>query len=218
MRSLLIALVVMLAACGAPIAPDPGTPASPPSAPEPATPASPPSAPEPASPEAAQPIPEPNMSTLPTPFTADQILDAMPVGTEVRLTIAAAGKPTIQSDWTVTKSDADGVTIAYRTLTEDGTTDVEPPSEGSYGWEELRQHALYKAADTTRLDGQTLDTPLGTLTTIRYVRSTRGESEKVETYDFAVDIPGPPVLVRTTVDGQQVLSMAMTRRTGFPKQ
>lgn len=155
---------------------------------------------------------------LPTPYTAAQIREAMPVGTRLRLLIEAMGRPTVISDWEVTASDGAGVKIHYLTLAEDGATELEPRADGSYGWEELRSHALYAASNTIRAEGTSVVTPLGTLQTVLYTQTlTEGDTTTVNAYHFAVDIPGPPVDSRTFVNGEQVLAMTMVQRSGFPR-
>ncbi len=39
----------------------------------------------------------------------------------------------------------------------------------------------------------------------------------VTTTHFAVDIPGPPVQLVSRVNGEQVMALTMTLRSGFPK-
>jgi hypothetical protein len=168
----------------------------------------------PAAPAASPPAPatpEPAATALPTPFTADQVRDGMPVGTELRFRLEAVGKPDTVSEWSVRGNSADAATIAFRDLSAEGT-----PAEWverSSTWTELQAHASFAPGTATRERG-TFDTAAGRFEGWRYeVRSTDEGLVVVETYEFADALPGPPVRMTTRRGGEQVQAMVLLRHS-----
>lgn len=182
-------LLVLLSACG-------GSPPAASSAPAPA--------PAPAGPKLA-----------PRPFTADQIRDAMPAGTEIRFRLEEAGKPAVIMHWKVTASDAATMTLAATILGEDGSI-VAPEQSETSRWDELVEHASFPADLTVRSEGS-VEVPAGTFDSIDYVvTETKDGSTTVSTFKFARQLAGPPVLLSVDKDGTNVRRMTLIERTTRP--
>ncbi len=148
----------------------------------------------------------------PRPFTADQIRDAMPKGQVLRFRMEGAGAAATVEEWTVVAADAEGMTLASKVFAEDGAL-LRDEGEARSTWIELRDHATFPAAATTRTEGE-LDTPLGRLATWTYEVSKPGDDgvPVVSTFVFAKTLPGPPVLLTVTRQGQVVRRMTLLAR------
>lgn len=158
---------------------------------------------------------------VPTPFTAAEIRDAMPVGTTVALRQETPGATPVVARWEVVDADDDAVLIEYTRATEDGVA-LTPPTRKRDLWTDLESHARFPAASTTRVR-TSMATPLGTFEGWRYeVRaSTPGQepvpgappSDEVRTLFFADAWPGPPLVMTVQRGGQQVLRLEVVERT-----
>jgi len=128
---------------------------------------------------------------LPRPFTAEQIRQAMPLGTEYVFGMSGerAGEATVT--WNVSAHDEQGVTIAYEAQTPDGP---QPTQTETLPWKQLEEHASFPQEFTTRTEGPitvkagTFDAPIYTVT------PPQARPPVVETFHFARSLPGPPVL------------------------
>ncbi|MBX2799320.1 MAG: nuclear transport factor 2 family protein [Myxococcales bacterium] len=124
---------------------------------------------------------------LPTPFTAAQIRQAMPVGLATRWRqIGEAGES--QVTWKVVEADEEGMTQEH--LTEG--SDAAPRTSAS--WVQLRDHARFPAAHTEVVD-EVVDTALGPLPCRRY---TVTRDDEVTTFWFSPSHPGPPLRYTST--------------------
>lgn len=134
--------------------------------------------------------------SLPTPYTAEQIQDAFPVGTVLEFELDEAGSER-RSVWKVEAADAESVTFSF-----DGVRS-EPAK-----WESLRLHASFPSDQAERTEAK-LTTALGELDCWHYV--VQGEPRK--DYWFSKAHPGPPVLMTaTTAAGVEVLRMEQVVR------
>lgn len=152
-------------------------------------------------------------ATAPTPYTADQIRDAMPVGTHIRYALSGGGAPPMVMDWSVTAhTDAQ---MTMRTLIQDATgATVDDQGDATHGWEELRLHGAFPAAKTTRSEATTT-VAAGTWPTLVYVVQdvTEEGMPVTATYHFAKDMAGPPILmVVNAADGSVVQRMELLSR------
>lgn len=152
--------------------------------------------------------------TAPTPYTAEQIRDAMPVGTHIRYAITGGGAPPMVMDWTVTGHTDTQMTM--RTLIQDaaGAT-VDDQGDATHGWEELRLHGAFPAAKTARSESTTT-VGAGTWPTLVYVVQdvTEEGTPVTATYHFAKDMAGPPILmIVTAADGSVIQRMELLSRT-----
>lgn len=149
----------------------------------------------------------PAEAVAPIPFTAEQIRDAMPPGTELKLRVASPGKPTVIQHWVVLRADAETGTIASRLLDENGEL-VQDEGAQTSRWQELREHAKFPADKTTVTDA-TVTVPAGTFPTKLYeVR----EGSTVKKMHFAPALPGPPIDMVVEVDGKVVMHMTLLER------
>lgn len=130
----------------------------------------------------------PPIEMLPTPYTWEQIRDTWRPGyaTELRTVV---GETSTRRRLSVVAATEETVTIRSEKLGEDGKPSG-PPQDGEARWTELRDHAAFPVAITTR-ERADCRSPLGTLPGWRYVVSKpNGETA---TFCFADATPGPPI-------------------------
>ena len=145
---------------------------------------------------------------LPRPFTAAQIRDEWVVGFNLTLLRETRGTEEVQR-WTVVAADLDSLDIEYVTLDADGDPVGEPAVRRST-WVALRDHATFPAASGTRED-VARDTPLGTLDGWLYtVRD--DERNTVTEFFFAKELPGAPVHMRSSSEGEVVVELTQIER------
>lgn len=131
---------------------------------------------------AGGPAGEPDLA--PRPFTAEQIRDGMPVGTELRYRLEETGKPTTIMVMKVTAA------------TRAPAPSPRPPRA------------------TTRVTKATVDTPAGSVPSVDYeVRSIIDGAEAVTLYRFAASLPGPPVVLTREQGGAVVSRMTLIARS-----
>jgi hypothetical protein len=87
-------------------------------------------------------------SILMRPFTAEEIRDEWVPGFRLLMRRTFPEETRIER-WTVVSADDDGVEIEYATIADDGSVEGEPSVSRS-GWTELRDHAAFPAAHSTR--------------------------------------------------------------------
>ncbi|MCP4868600.1 MAG: hypothetical protein GY898_07765 [Proteobacteria bacterium] len=152
-----------------------------------------------------EPLPEHH----PRPFTAEQIRDQFVVGLHLRFDVTAGGTTETQ-DWRVVGADQEKVTIAYKLPDEE-------PSEASYGWVELRDHATF-ARSTTTVEEVEVEALGATRKARRFTRVTTDDEGRTvrEVFDFALDLPGPPVDVRAWTAGVESFRMQQVLRERAP--
>jgi hypothetical protein len=137
----------------------------------------------------------------PTPFSAAQIRDAWVLGRIVRSVMTRRGGDAVVR---VTKNlAADDVGGTYEVWTEspDGRR-LSEPEEGRSTWLELQRHASMPV-DATTIEPMTVDVPMGRFAGVRY---TRTDGDKVDTFWFALSLPGAPVRIESRVGGDVVFS------------
>lgn len=194
MRILVLSCAVMLTACAA-SAPPPAP------APEPVTPA-PAAAPAPA---------KPAVEMAPTPYTAEEIREACPVGRKIVLRVVEKDKPEVLHVIEFRNNDAQGTDL-HMTVTEPSGK-VLDTSDKHVTWAELRSHAEFPK-DRTVVTHRTTMTPLGALESVVYkVTEGEGPDETVSTYHFATKLPGPPVVHFVEKGGTRVMSGTMESST-----
>jgi len=154
----------------------------------------------------AAPAVEP--ATAPTPYTAEEIRAANPVGTVLVYRIQQTGTPTVVRTMEFVRADANGARISSSTVTEGGAP-VGTPSDADAPWTELRDHGAFPAARTLR-SRRSCTVPGGSFECLLY--TVTGEEEGIPTvsrYWFARERPGPPVLVETEREGVVVFRMEL---------
>lgn len=170
--------------------------------------------PAPAAGAAPDPAPEetPMPAMLPTPYTAKQIQDAMPAGTQVVTRHEGPDGVTVAT-WSVLSNGDEGLVMETSSRSEDGAVLEAPTTSGPAPWEALRTHAQFPVDGTTRTREE-VTVPFGTFPATKYVvRSAEGAGAR--TFWFADAIPGPPVRMIVEVDGAQAFEATMIERTGF---
>ena len=145
----------------------------------------------------------------PTPYTADQIRESMPVGSVLVYRRVESGKDPYINRMTVVSADSAGCRIADAIVDESGTV-VSEQGESVAAWEELRKHAEFPATSVVRSD-DAVDVPAGHFDTWKYVVSEG--SGTVTTYQFARTLPGPPVWMEIRNEGAVAFSMELVSRS-----
>ena len=128
---------------------------------------------------------------LPTPYTAEQIRDAWQVGFEVT-TRTQSADGLVFSRTKVLEWSEEGFRMSDRAVSEAGVPTDEEVSYYSGSWAELRDHARFPVAKSSRERVQR-DAPLGNLEGWLY--RVQGEDSESEFF-FADGLPGPPVVYR----------------------
>ncbi len=158
--------------------------------------------------------PSPTVETasanLPTPYTAEQIRAAMPVGSVLRFRVDAMGEASKELRWKVISSDATGCTMHQEAHHADSGELIDDLGDVAFVWTELRDHAAFPAASATVSSGE-VDVPLGHFKVNSY--TVRQENGSTVTYHFAPDLPGPPVLMVVIAGEVEVARMSALERS-----
>jgi hypothetical protein len=178
--------VAVLAACSSSSSPPP-LPAPSPPAPAPA-----PVEPGPVAPDAAD--------LAPMPYTAEQIREANPAGRVVTFRRELGDATSIVAH-TFVAVDEQGAEIEVLERDAKGQP-AGAPQRARSTWEELRRHASFPRARTAITDG-VADTPAGKFPSKIY---TVTDGDEVNTFYFALDRAGPPVLFHRDVGGKRVMT------------
>ncbi len=137
-------------------------------------------------------------STLPTPFTAEQIRDEWIVGFEVLMKRNGPEGEFLER-WRVLDTDAQTVSIEGAVVDALGQP-IDEPQVGRSGWDELRDHAAFPVDRGTRAR-EIRQTALGELEGWLYIVSDP-DGEGAMHYFFADSLPGAPVQVQVVSGGQ----------------
>lgn len=165
-------------------------------------------------PDGVVPPPEPDADGwLPTPFTADQIREAMPVGAFRDFRNTVADGAVARSHFEVIEADAEGALLTYSERRTDGEP-TRAPQQGRESWDDLRLHARFPAADTRWLGEEEVEVPAGRFLARHYevLKVEPGRPATVWDYWFAPKLPGPPV--KFTVKQGGIL-LVTSELTGF---
>lgn len=171
--------------------------------------------PDPGAPPAAAAPASPAAGIATPPFSAEQIRQAMPVGTRIVLRIAMAGRPPVLEEMTVIAADRAGCTIHSRKLAEDGAL-VQDAGPTTATWSALESHAHFPARSTSRSDS-TVTVPAGTFDTWLYVVSSGRANGEERRMHFARAWPGPPVSMEVVRGGATTMTMTMLSREPRPR-
>jgi len=145
-----------------------------------------------------------------TPYSAEDIREAWVQGFWLETSVKTAEGEQVErvevAEWS---SEGAVLTTGFGTAT---ASESKEGSQFSVTWEQLRSHALFDRANTTRRR-ETRSTPLGTFEGWLFTKSTdEGQTE----YFFADDLPGPPVVfAQTGVDGEAILLSVQVARHGI---
>jgi hypothetical protein len=145
---------------------------------------------------------------LPTPFTADQIREAMPAGTCLTLQVdPAPGQPGVTIVWRVEHATLTHMTWLTSVRPQGGDWDEPTPARAR--WTSLQRHARFDARRATR-SRDTLDTPFGALDGWRY--EVQRSDGAVDVFTFADAMPGPPVRrIHRAADGSTATTSLVAR-------
>lgn len=151
---------------------------------------------------AVQESPEPAPEILPPPFSAAEIRDGMPLGTVIRYELSPGEVAKMQ--WTVTAADEAGCTIQTVLIDADGQP-VGEPTTRDHTWDALESHAHFPPG-TTR-ERTLVKVPAGSFAgwTYKVTDTTEDGAPVIRTYHFADALPGAPVRVLETGEGNEVL-------------
>lgn len=137
----------------------------------------------------------------PTPFSAAEIRDAFLPGREVRTLTVRAGAEALVFARRNVSTDAEGGAYEVWTESLDGEL-LSEPEQGRSTWLELQRHASMPI-DTTTIDDLMVEVPMGSYEGKRYTRIT---GDTVDTFWFAMSLPGAPVRIESRVRGEAVFS------------
>jgi hypothetical protein len=142
------------------------------------------------------------------PFTAEEIRDEWAPGLQLTLR-RSTPEETRTERWTVLSADEDGAEIEYATVAEDGSVVGEPSIERS-GWVELRDHATFPAAHSTR-EWVSRSTALGEYEGWLY-RVADPEAATAQEFFFVPSLPGAPVEMRILEGEEPVFELEQIAR------
>ena len=147
-------------------------------------------------------------SILMRPFTAEEIRDEWVPG--LRLLMRRNSPEEIRVErWTVVAADDEGADIEFATIAEDGSV-VGEPSVVRSAWVELRDHASFPAAHSTR-EWVSSSTMLGEFEGWLY-RVAEPNAATVQEYFFVPSLPGAPVQMRILEGETVVIELDQTAR------
>lgn len=156
---------------------------------------------------AAEPPAEATM--LPTPYTAEQIRDAMPVGTRITLQQATPQGVVGRMAWTVVTATPEGMSM----LEQPEGAPADAGTVDDYTWQALRDHARFPAATTTRERTAWADV-LGHHEGWHYVRTEDTDAGPVlHHFWFSDDHPGPPLRMTQERGPVTLFEMTVVART-----
>jgi hypothetical protein len=111
--------------------------------------------------------------------------------------------------WTVVSADDEGVEIEYADIADDGSVEREPTVSHSE-WTELRDHAAFPAAYSTR-EWVSRETALGYFEGWLY-RVAKPGTAVISEFFFVPELPGAPVQMRTLEGDTIVFELEQTAR------
>ena len=164
--------------------------------------------------EEAPPAPtkEAAAETLEPPFTAEQIRDEWTPGLTIVFSFVFPDRGEFQR-WTVVEADDERAVIQYLPLDDRGQP-IGPPEHSPSRWTELRDHALFPAADATR-ERVSRETVLGTFEGWLYeVRDP--EKQTLSRFFFADELPGAPIWMETRSGENAMLTLNQVARQRLP--
>ena len=150
-------------------------------------------------------------SILMRPCSADEIRDEWIPGFRL-LMRRTSSEGTQVERWTVVSADDEGAEIEFATIASDGSVEGESSIVRS-GWTELRDHASFPAAHSTR-EWVSRSTALGDFEGWLY-RVAEPDSAVINEFFFVPTLPGAPVHMRTIEGDTTVFELEQTARLRF---
>lgn len=155
---------------------------------------------------AVQPAPQ-AIELAPMPYTAEQIRLANPDGTEVVFAMRDAFGGGGTRVMRFANGDAESVTV--ESWYEDADGEKLPGSmSGRSSWQELRQHAAFPAAWTTRGEARR-EVGAGSFDCWIYEVRDPAQPAVLQRFAFAKERAGPPVLLEVFNDGELLSRMEL---------
>ena len=142
------------------------------------------------------------------PFSGEEIRDEWIPGFRLLMRRTYPEETRIER-WTVVSADDDGVEIEYADLADDGSVEREPTVSRS-DWTELRDHAAFPAAYSTR-EWVSRETALGYFEGWLY-RVAKPSAAVINEFFFVPELPGAPVQMRTLEGDTIVFELEQTAR------
>jgi hypothetical protein len=142
------------------------------------------------------------------PFTAEEIREEWVPGFRL-LMRRSYPEETRTERWTVVTADLEGVEIEYATVADDGSVEGNPTVSRST-WTELRDHAAFPAAHSTR-EWVGRSTALGDFEGWLY-RVADPSAATVKEFFFVPELPGAPVHMRILEGDATVVELEQTAR------
>src|SRR6185503_2727836 len=127
--------------------------------------------------------------------------DAWAIGRIVRSVMHRPGADDVVRVTRHLGAEETGGTYEVWTESPDGTR-LSEPEEGRSTWLELQRHASMPM-DATTIEPVTIDVPMGRFDGVRY---TRTDGDTVDTFWFALSLPGAPVRIESRAGGDLVFS------------
>ena len=147
-------------------------------------------------------------SVLKRPFTAEEIRDEWIVGLRLLMRRSSPEGEVVER-WTVVSADTEGVDIEFVTLDGDGQVSTDPDVRRS-SWIELRDHASFPAATSTR-EWSSRSTALGSFEGWLY-HVPDEKTGTVSEFFFVPEFPGAPVRMRILNGEEIVFELEQTAR------
>jgi len=147
-------------------------------------------------------------SILMRPFSADEIRDEWVPGFRLLMRRSYPERTLIER-WTVVSADDEGVEIEYATILDDGSVEGEPTIART-GWIELRDHASFPAAHSTR-EWVSRETALGDFEGWLY-RVAEPGAAVVNEFFFVPELPGAPVQLHSLEGDATVFELEQMAR------
>jgi hypothetical protein len=145
---------------------------------------------------------------LQRPFTEEEIRDEWVPGFRLLMRRSFPEETWVER-WTVVAADEEGAEIENATIAEDGSVEGEPSVRRST-WTELRNHASFPAAHSTR-EWVSRSTALGEYEGWLYTVADP-EAATVQEFFFVPSLPGAPVQMRILEGEATVLELEQTAR------
>ena len=140
----------------------------------------------------------------PTPFTAEEIRQGCPVGRTIRLLVEPAGEEPYLRVHRFVDTDDEGALQESARLSSDGTA-LGDPETHRVTWRGLQAHASFPEAHTT-IEQEHIETAMGLLDCLRYTVNT---GDGIDTFWFAIALPGMPVRYTNSHGGQVTNTVTM---------
>jgi hypothetical protein len=143
----------------------------------------------------------------PTPYTTQQLRGASRVGRTYDFLFEEPGKGPVHH--VLSFQDVNDQAANIRTtFLNDAGQEVAPAREQRATWDELHHHALFPRSAVT-INAERVTVPAGTFDCLVYV--VRKKDGTVDRFDFARNLPGPPVLFSTEQNGIRVMTARLVR-------